>query len=244
MSQNIKPNFYIRKKAALLVRFKENLNIAKNLLLNIFDQNKVDSLLNIMEEEFEKILPKAQYIGGNTNPFTSFITGAVEMFSMMRVLENEGVSFREIGKFSFEYNEKSNEIREQNLEKLGQKHSEQIFTPDYLNFMKDVAKKSQERIFPGDWVFEFIDGKDEPFTYGYDFTQCGVHELAKKLGMEKYMPFMCLADFIEATAAGFGFTWTQTLGNGAPLCDHRFIKGGTTPRAWPPEKVQEFKPKI
>ena len=237
----MKLDFYLKKKTKLFAQFKENLNIAKDLLLKKFDQNKVASLLNMMEEEYEKILPQAQYIGGNTNPFTSFITGAVEMFSMMRVLEKEGVTFREIGEFSFEYNEKSNEIREESLKKVGQTHSEQIFTPSYLKFMKETAKTSQERKFPGDWVFEFIDGKDEPFTYGYDFTQCGVNELAKRIGMEKYMPFMCLADFTEATAAGFGFIRTQTLGNGAPLCDHRYIKGGTTPRAWPPEKIQEFK---
>ncbi len=241
MSEKIKTNFYIRRKSRLLGLFKENLEVAKQLLLEKLDEEKVESLLVNVIKEYDKILPEAQYIGGNKNPFTSYLVGAVETFSIVRVLENEGIPYREIGEFIFRYYELINEKREENLKKVGQSHSDQIFTPDYIKFMKDFAKMSHEKTFPGDWVLEFIDGEGKPFTYGFDFSQCGSNELAKKLGMEKYMPFICLADFAEATTAGFGFTRTQTLSNGAPICDHRYIKGESTPRAWPPETVQEFK---
>jgi hypothetical protein len=55
---------------------------------------------------------------------------------------------------------------------------------------------------------------------------------------------MCLADFAQANVYGFGFTRTQTVGNGASVCDHRFLKNGTNPRAWPPDGLPEFKIKI
>ena len=110
--------------------------------------------------------------------------------------------------------------------------------------MKGFAKESQKKKYPGDWIFEFVDGVDKNFTYGLNFTQCGIYEFAKKLGLEKYTPFICLADFAEATASGFGLTRTQTISNGSPICDHRYIKDTTTPRAWPPHKLQEFKLKI
>ena len=241
MPTKIKADFYIRRKLKLLELFKEDLKVAKQLLLEKFDEQKVDNLILSVIKEYNKILPEAQYMGGNKNPFTSFLVGAVQTFSIIRTLENEGIPYREIGEFTYRYYEKINEKREENLKKIGQSHSDQIFTPDYIKFMKDFAKKSQETTFPGDWVLEFINGEGKPFTYGFNFTQCGSNELAKKLGMEKYMPFICLADFTEATAAGFGFTRTQTLGNGAPICDHRYIKGGSTPRGWPPEKIQEYK---
>lgn len=243
MSGKIKADFYIRRKSKLLALFQEDLKAAKQLLLEKFDEEKSNSLLADIVKEYENILPEAQYIGGNKNPFTQFLTGAVGTFSIIRVLEKEGFPYREIGEFAFRYSEKLNEKREENLNKVGQSHADQIFTPDYMQFMKDFGKKSQERMFPGDWVLEFIDGEGQPFTYGFNFAQCGSNELAKKLGMEKYMPFICLADFAEATAGGFGFTRTQTLGNGAPMCDHRYIQGNSTPRAWPPETLQEFKPK-
>jgi hypothetical protein len=39
-----------------------------------------------------------------------------------------------------------------------------------------------------------------------------------------------LEDHYEAEALGFGFSRTQALGLGAPLCDHRFIKNKKTPQ--------------
>jgi hypothetical protein len=241
MSGKMKADFYMRRKSKLLALFQEDLKVAKQLLLEIFDEEKADILLADSIKEFENILPEVQYVGGNKNPFTFYLIGAVGVFSIIRVLENEGLLYREIGEFTFRFNEMLNEKREENLNKVSQSHADQIFTTGYKQFMKDFAKKSQERIFPGDWVLEFIDGEGQPFTYGYNFTQCGSNELAKKLGMQKYMPFICLGDFAEATAGGFGFTRTQTLGNGASMCDHRYIQGDSTPRAWPPETVQEFK---
>ena len=241
MSGKIKADFYIRRKSKLLALFQEDLKVAKQLLLEKFDEKKTETLLADIIKEFENILLEAQYVGGNKNPFTQFLIGAVGTFATIRVLENEGLPYREIGEFTFRYYEKLNEEREENLNKIGQSHADQIFTDDYMQFMKDFAKKSQERTFPGDWVLEFIDGQGHPFTYGFNFLQCGSNELAKKLGMQKYMPFICLGDFAEATAGGFGFTRTQTLSNDAPICDHRYIQGGSTPRAWPPETVQEFK---
>ena len=243
MSGKIKADFYIRRKSKLLALFQEDLKVAKQLLLEKFDEEKTNTLLVEIVKEYEKVLPEAQYVGGNKNPFTFYLTGAVGVFSIIRVLEKEGLTYREIGEFTFRFNETLNEIREANLNKVGQSHADQIFTDGYMQFMKDFARESQERRFPGDWVLEFIDGEGQPFTYGFNFVQCGSNELAKKLGMEKYMPFICLGDFAEATAGGFGFTRTQTLGNGAPICDHRYIQGGSTPRAWPPETIQEFKPK-
>jgi hypothetical protein len=241
MPEKIKADYYIRRKKKLLALFQEDLKVARELFLEKFDEEKVKSLIADMIEQYNNILPEAQYVGGNKNPFTFYLIGAVGTFAIIRVLEKEGMPYREIGEFTFRYYENINNEREANLKKVGQSHSDQIFTPDYIQFMKEFAKKSQEETFPGDWVLEFIDGDGKPFTYGYNFSQCGSNELAKKLGLEKYMPFICLGDFAEATAGGFGFTRTQTLSNGAPICDHRYIKGGSTPRAWPPETVKEFK---
>ena len=241
MSGKIKADFYIRRKSKLVALFQEDLKVAKQLLLEKFNEKKTETLLANIIKEFENILPELQYVGGNKNPFTFYLIGAAGVFSIVRVLEGERLPYREIGEFAFRFNENLNELREENLNKVGQSHTDQIFTAEYMQFMKNFAKQTQKRTFPGDWVIEFIDGEGQPFTYGYNFTQCGSNELAKKLGMQKYMPFICLADFAEATAGGFGFTRTQTLGNGAPICDHRYIQGGSTPRAWPPEKIQEYK---
>ena len=244
ISEKIKPDFYVKRKAKMILNFKKKLEYTKELFFKNFDENEVSSLFIEVLQEFESLVPEIQYIGGNKNPYTSFLIGATEMSSIIQIFEKKGLSFQKIGQFIFEYYEILNIRRVEELKKAGQLHSEQIFTQDYLDFMKGFAKESQKKKYPGDWIFEFVDGDDKNFTYGLNFTQCGIHEFTKKLGLEKYTPFICLADFAEATASGFGLTRTQTISNGSSICDHRYIKDTTTPRAWPPDELQEFKLKL
>ncbi|MHA2009273.1 MAG: L-2-amino-thiazoline-4-carboxylic acid hydrolase [Promethearchaeota archaeon] len=155
-----------------------------------------------------------------------------------------GKTYREIGEFNYEYWEKVNKIRVKKLEDKGQKPVDQYFNDAYINFTKNLAKHLQQKKYPGDFVMEFVEGDGKTFDYGYRFTECGIHKVFKKLGATKYVPLLCLTDFILGNVYGFGFTRTQTIGNGDPICDHRFLKNGTTPRVWPPDNLQEFKIKL
>jgi hypothetical protein len=55
------------------------------------------------------------------------------------------------------------------------------------------------------------------------------------------MPIVSIADFVRAREYGYGLKRTQTIGNGAPICDFRYVKDGNTQRAWPPDNLEEFK---
>ena len=55
---------------------------------------------------------------------------------------------------------------------------------------------------------------------------------------------MCLADFAQSNVYRFGFALNQTIRNGDTICDHRFLKNSTIPRAWPPDNLPEFKMKL
>ena len=86
MSGKIKADFYIRRKSKLLALFQEDLKVAKQLLLEKFDEKKTETLLADIIKEFENILLEAQYVGGNKNPFTQFLTGAVGTFATIRIM--------------------------------------------------------------------------------------------------------------------------------------------------------------
>lgn len=227
-----------------MAQFENYIKIAKEMLMNRYGEPKLDNLADVMRDNFERIIPEIPYIGGNKNPWTALLVGGAFICAMNRTLENEGLSYRDIGEFIYNHNELINKARVQKLEKAGLKHADQLFIPEYVDNLKKMAQYSQKKEFPLDCIFEFVDGEGKPFDYGMNFSQCAVHELTKILRLEKYMPFICLMDICEANISGFGFTRTQTLGSGAPGCDHRYIKGGSTPRAWPPDKVQEFKAQL
>lgn len=237
-------NYYLKNKVKLTTQFEKYLHISKELLLKKFNELEIEEIFNKMRNEYESLIPEIPYIGGKKNPSTPMLIDCVAMLVFFRILEQAGVTYREIGEFSYEFWEKVNGIRVHKLEKAGQNPVDQYFNDTYINFNKSYAKTTQLKEYPDDFVMEFVEGDGKTFDYGYTFTECGIHKVFKKLGAEKYVPFLCLSDFAQANIFGYGFTRTQTIGNGALLCDHRFLKDGSTPRAWPPDNLQEFKMKL
>jgi len=244
MSVKIVNDYYMKNKAKLIAQFDKFLHISKEILLQQFNELEIEGIFNKMRNEYENLIPEIPYIGGRKNPFTSMLVDCVAMLAFFRILEKMGMTYREIGEFNYKFWEKINKIRVHKLEKTGQKPLDQYFNDAYINFNKNLAKVSQQKKYPGDFVMEFVEGDGKTFDYGNRFTECGIHKLFKKLGAVKYVPFICLTDFALGNLYGFGFTRTQTIGNGDPICDHRFLKNGTTPRAWPPDNLQEFKIKL
>jgi hypothetical protein len=244
MSVKIVNDYYMKNKAKLTAQFDKLLHISKEILLQHFNELELEEIFNQMREEYENLIPEIPYIGGRKNSFTSMLVDGVYMLAFYRILEKKGMSYREIGDFNYKLWEKINKIRVHKLEKIGQEPVDQYFNDVYINYSKNLAKTSQQKKYPDDFVMEFVDGDAKTFDYGFKFTECGIYKVFKKLGAEKYVPFLCLADFAQGNIYGFGFTRTQTIGNGDPICDHRFLKRGTTPRAWPPDNLQEFKMKL
>lgn len=244
MSVKIVNDYYMKNKAKLTAQFNKFLQISKEILLKRFNELEIEGIFNKMRSEFENLIPEIPYIGGRKNPFTSMLVDCVAMLAFYRTLEKMGMTYRQIGKFNYEFWEKINKIRVHKLEKTGQIPVDQYFNESYINFNKNLAKTLQQKKYPGDFVMEFVEGGGKTFDYGFRITECGIQKVFKKLGAEKYVPFICLSDFAQGNVYGFGFTRTQTIGNGDPICDHRFLKNSTTPRAWPPDNLQEFKMKL
>ena len=235
------PDYYIKRKPSLMENFEKFLRISENILLDKFTAEKIRDLNGQMKKEYEELIPVIPYIGGNKNPLTSILMNYVSSLAMIRALEKEKMTYKEIGKFIYDFWEASNKIGAHKAEKRGQDPAERLFKEDYVNYMKLLAGTSQKRKFDGDFVFDFVDGKEKAFDYGYNFSKCAVYDFYKNQGAEKYVPFVCLSDFAEAHMAGCGFARTQTIGNGDPICDHRYTRNGTTNRAWPPNDIEEFK---
>jgi len=230
-------DYYIKEIPAMMEQFDEYCRMAKDVLVRYFDDSKADELIVKTRKEYEKLIPHLPFIGGAENVMTSFLTNSITVLAILRVLEEEGLELREIGKLSYDLVEHESTIETQ--EGAG----DQIFQEGYLSILKHVAKESQLRRYPGDWVLEFVEGDGKTFDYGYNVTECGIFKLFNKLGAEHFVSFICLGDYATARAAGYGFKRTQTLSNGAPMCDFRFTEGGDTPRGWPPDTLEEYKKK-
>ncbi|MFX1402800.1 MAG: L-2-amino-thiazoline-4-carboxylic acid hydrolase [Promethearchaeota archaeon] len=233
-------NYYLKRKSKLMKDFSEHIKIARVILKTKLNEPKIDNMFDQMKAEYEKIIPEIPYIGGAKNPFSTLLIGGLSSLAMFRVLEKEGFSFRDIGEFYYEFRDINNESRKKNLEKIGKNPANYPFESSYMDWAKKQCEISHLEKYPDDWIADYIEGDGKTFEWGFNFHECGIYKVLKRLGDEKFTPFFCLADFSEANILGFGFSRTQSIGFGAQFCDHRYIKDYKTPRGWPPDDLPEF----
>ena len=240
MTVKIQNDYYIKRKSKLMKDFSKHIKFARNILKRKLNETKVNEMYNQMKAEYEKIIPEIPYIGGTKNPFSTLLVGGMSSLAMFRVLEKEGFTLRDIGEFYYEFRDTHNAIRKNNLEKIGKDPTQYPFESSYVDWAKKQCEISKLRNYPDDWVADYVEGDGKTFEWGFNFHECAFYKVFKRLGVKRYVPFFCLADFSEANILGFGFSRTKTIRFGAPFCDHRYVKGYKTPKGWPPDELPEF----
>lgn len=244
MSVKVIKDYYIKKKAKLMKDFDSILPILQQIFAKKLSDEKVNELFNLMKKEYEDLISEIPYIGGKKNIFTNYLIGGATVLAIIRILEKEQFTLWDIGEFFYNLSDINNKFRKKMMEDTGKDPSQYPFEKEYMDYMKVLTETSQKRKYPENWVADYVEGDGKTFEWGFNVYECGIHKFFKKYNAEKYVPLICLSDFSEANIFGYGFSRTQTLSNGAPLCDHRYIKDVETPRAWPPDKIQEFKLKL
>jgi len=233
-------DYYLKNKPKLMKRFGYSLKIAKDLLMERFDDSKADDLINQMRNKYEDLLIKMPDVGGKKNLLISILTDKVSLLAMLFILEKEGYTYREIGEFAIKFTEIETKNAMERAENKGINLLDLYFDDVFLNSARTHCNDTLKRKYPDNWVMEFVDGINEDFDYGLNVSECAIHKTYKRFGAEKYAPFACLIDFAQGNVLGFGLTRTKSLANGALGCDHRYIKTGNTPKAWPPETFPEY----
>ncbi|MHA1489278.1 MAG: L-2-amino-thiazoline-4-carboxylic acid hydrolase [Promethearchaeota archaeon] len=231
MSNEKEKNYYIKKKRTIMRTFDAATTITKEILIEYFGEAKSKEIVSKARTDFETLLPQIPYVGGKDNRLTESLLSGVILLPLLRIFDKERLDFNAIGKLTYDIFEAFYKVIPP---------TEDIFSEEYINQEKESAKNSKTRKYLGDWVYNFVEGDGKTFTFGIDYFECGIHKFYKSQGLEHLMPILCIADFAKAQAYGYGLARTQTIGNGAPLCDFRYIKNGSSPRAWPPDNLPEF----
>ncbi|TXT66704.1 MAG: hypothetical protein BAJALOKI1v1_260002 [Promethearchaeota archaeon] len=238
MNQENQNKYYIDHKAKIIKKFSITKKYAEKVLLDYFSKSEVKTMLNDITIMFEQLLPHIPYIGGKKNGLTFNLLASAWALAFFRTLEKKELSTREMGKYLYEINDeyansKSNLTKWVLTKLLGTKLIGRL--------LKRRAEKSQLKRYPDDWVMEFVDSEGQNFDIGFNYTECGICKFYKQMNAEQYLPYLCLMDYPNAQSLGIGLKRTQTIGNGDPMCDFRFIKNQSPISGWPPEDLPEFK---
>lgn len=216
--------YYGSRAAEILALFDEHARAWRPFLVDRYGRELSDILLREARAKAEGLIPEIPYIGGDGNPMTRHLVNSTTSLALYKAMTARGKTARETG--GVIYDAVVGVIQ-------GLPFSPAEPPPaDFIQEKKAQAQESQERRYPRDWVWDFVEG-DAAFDYGYDFYECGVRKYYRAQGAEEFLPYFCLLDFVTIRRFGQVLVRTTTLATGGEKCDFRF-RSASADDEWPP----------
>ena len=188
-----------------------------------------------IRDETRQLLRRLPYIGGRRNIYSSDLAFSAWALATYRVMVRHGGSLEDTGGLIRGVVRAEFERVPKGVRSLMVRYR---FSRLHQQKLEKAAKRSQARRYPGDWVFERIDGHGKAFNFGIDMTECGIVKFLHAEGADELCAYLCDIDYVMVEAMGFGLQRTKTLAWGCDRCDFRLSRDGTTSAPWPPEFVE------
>lgn len=222
----------------LMEQYKDTEKEARSCLLQSYDANRIDLWLTEAEKQFMELMPQIPYVGGDKNRMTRLLVITATFAPIIQVLRDQGIATRQIGKVIVDT---SISFYQKIPAPLIWYMRYRYFSDSGKQEKRQSAARSQKRAFPGDWVFEYVEGDGNKFDHGVTYSECALHKFMVLRNLEAFAPYLCLSDYAFWNALGIRASRTQTLANGGTKCDFRYIGKGTgNASPWPPESHAEW----
>jgi hypothetical protein len=228
--EEIASGYYVRNKAKLLKKHNSLISAGRETVTAWYGEALADMLARESAEEFETLIPRLPYIGGQRNSMTDEIAFSATALVLYRVMKRHGKGVEQTGELLYRIAEV--------WVKRYPRFLRRLMGWAYLSGLgqcqsKRKAAVSQERRYPGDWVREHVEGGGGAFDWGADYTECGSVKYLHNQEADELAPYLCLLDYALFGALGIRLERTMTLAEGCEKCDFRFKKG-ESPSGWPP----------
>ncbi len=232
-------NYYEKIKLKLMKEFDKK--VSKHALKQIqqdYGKLKANHVVGEIRNEYETLILQLPYIGGKKNRSTAFLIGGALFLATIRILEKEGLSIQEVGKYMYDLmtqiTRSKPRIQKWFIRKMW-------FSRLFFRNLKKEEKKFESTLYPEGFLREVIEGDGISFDFGWDTKECGIQKVFKKFEAEMYLPYVCICDYAMFRELGIGMFRTQSIGCNGLICDFRFKKDIETAIGWPPENLEEFK---
>ena len=177
---------------------------------------QAETLMIRIWEGFESTLEDLPFLGED-NPLLSSLVGGAFGMNYYREMEAAGFSLTRAA------------VLVQGA--LGAMVRSQM-NPQAIEYTKNVAfsaqtigsqaERAQKRTYPDDWVFECaLPQKSDDWDIGVTYTECAIEKMFRKYDCLRFLPYVCLNDYVIYHEMGLDLTRTETLGNGGACCDFR-----------------------
>ena len=231
IDNHVDKEYYTSRKTEILALFDDHAQAWKPFLASNYGHDFATLVIREARAYHETLICEIPYIGGDENPMTRHLVRSTTSLALYKAMEAHGIPAKDTGKIIYD----AIIERVQNFPVS----PSQPLSPENIQMRREQARKSQERRYPGDWVWEFVEGDGVLFDYGIDFLECGTQKFYHKTGADEFLPFYCFLDFATSRASDWGLTRTKTLAEGHKKCDFRFKRGRKTGQERPPLFLKE-----
>ena len=224
-----------RETEKLVRKYGHWIQRSGGVLIDRYGEETAAVIRGEIRDETRQLLRRLPYIGGRRNIYSSDLASSAWALATYRVMVRHGGSLEDTG-------ELIRDVVRAEIERIP--HGVRTLMVRYRfsrlreQQLERAARRSQARRYPGDWVFERIDGHGEAFEFGIDMTECGIVKFLHAEGADELCPYLCDIDYVSAEAMGIGLRRTKTLAWGCDRCDFRLSRDAVTPALWPPAFVE------
>jgi hypothetical protein len=216
--------YYESRTKRLLAEFDLAVGRVSDLFASRYGPSDAGAMVTEAREVYRTLIPDLPYVGG-AQPLTQFVVATGWFLAMYRALSAQGRPVEEAGRLVYEVTE-AYLRRYPGVARRLMRHM--TFSRLYLARLRRRAQESQERRYPGAYVFLYVPGDGVTFDYGVDYLECASCTFLARQGAAELAPYLCTADYIYSEMFGWGLARTTTLAEGGDRCDFRFKRGGPT----------------
>ena len=209
-------------KEELLKEYDSAKQSRRDLYVTIFGEDAVDSILDEMRDSYETIIPDIPYVG-ERNFHLVFLMPNAENLADYLVAKSYGVTVKEFSKLHLDKSEKDLFAMPEWLRLMIGRMQFGLVSE---MMMRRVADRSQQLLYPEDYICTFVKGDGEEFDWGLDYTQCSSDLLYIKYDANDLsINLTCNYDYIAGKAFKIGYSRTMIIPEGDPICDLRWKWG-------------------
>ena len=227
-------NHYQQRHDQLMTLFDQHAADWQTVMQDDYPPAFIEAILIDARTAYADLIPQMPDIGGDANHLTWGIIGAGRCLAFYRAMQKHGKSAPETGKILYDTT-----VLQSNRPRSPIPPDQWKTEAQLMERRRQRAARSQQRQYPADYIYTLEEGDGEDFDFGYNFTQCGVHQWFKALGAEEFTRYYCFLDYPKSRVNGLGLVRTRALSLGDDHCNHRFMHGRDAELVWPPPWLSE-----
>jgi hypothetical protein len=215
---------YLHRKKELMRAFDRRLALVKTTVSSWLGDEQAVRFMREARQEYEELIPRITYIGESSLVLTFFLP-TTRYLAVYRALQKRGRTLEDAGYLI--YLIATEDARA--VPYVGRRLMEALWFSQWLRRLaKKRSIKSQQHIYPGNFVLTYVEGDGREFDYGIDYTECANCKFLRAENAFELAPYVCATDKPISELLGWGLTRPKTIAEGSPTCSFRFKKGGAT----------------